>query len=178
MNTAEKTAKYLFATPEEMDEAGLAPAMREHLLRLRKGYVYWTSRPSLFDRQVIEFIESESGVSYRTAWEDVKIIKQLLGNMQDASQQYQRWLFQQRWEEAWDAARMSEHPARDMASLLATFARAARLDKPELSAPDYSQIVPETFEITADPEDAGFKRIPGIEEKARKMLSHWKTETN
>ncbi len=43
--------------------------------------------------------------------------------------------------------------------------------------PDYSMIVPQTFEMSPDVTVAGFKAIPGVEEKARKMLARYIKES-
>lgn len=170
---ATDTAKYLFATEEEMSEAKLSAAARERLMRLRSGYTFWTSRPTLFPRAVISFLEKEFKIPYRTAWADVHDIKMLLGNMQDEARQYREWQFYQRFEEAWQAARESKSPASEMGKLLAVYVKAAHLDRDEPQRADYAAIQPQQFVITADPADAGFKRIPNIEEKARRLLARY-----
>ena len=60
--------------------------------------------------------------------------------------------------------------------MTAAYSRGCQLDKDELQAPDYSVITPQTFVISADPGDAGFKRVPGIMEKARKLYAQYAQE--
>ena len=43
------------------------------------------------------------------------------------------------------------------------------LDQPDTAAPDYSQIKPQQFIISPDPSVGGFKVVPGILEKARRL---------
>lgn len=64
------------------------------------------------------------------------------------------------------------------AATLATLGKYTRLDAPEADRPDYSQIVPQQFDITADPAAAGFKRIPDIDRKIKRMLDRYITDTS
>ena len=63
------------------------------------------------------------------------------------------------------------------AKMLSTFARGAKIAKEENTAPEYGQIVPQQFTVTTDPSVAGFKRIPNIQEKARRLLQKYAAET-
>ena len=53
----------------------------------------------------------------------------------------------------------------------------AKIAKEENTAPEYGQIVPQQFTVTTDPSVAGFKRIPNIQEKARRLLQKYAAET-
>ena len=64
------------------------------------------------------------------------------------------------------------------AKVLAAFGKYTKLDKEKHEGPDYSMIVPQTFEISGDPEVAGFKKIPNVEEKARRIVAEFIQETD
>lgn len=172
----EKTMQLLFADEEELDAAAVPHPMRERLKRLRSGYTYWNSRPTLMERDIIKFIEQQFHLSYRTAWDDVRLIKMCLGNLNQCSREYKEWVFQQRFEEAWLEARKAQNSADAMAKLLAVYTKAQRLDRSEAIGPDYSTITPQPFEITGDVTVAGFDRIPNVEDKARKLLARYQKE--
>ncbi len=172
----DKTMRFLFADEAEMEEARIQMPMRERIRRLRSGYTYWNNRTTLMERDIIKYLQNQFRISYRQAWDDVRLIKMCLGNLSQCSRQYKEWVFQQRFEEAWLEARRSDHPAEAMARLLAVYTKAQRLDRSEVVGPDYSTITPQQFEITDDVTAAGFERIPGIEAKARKLLARYKSE--
>lgn len=171
-----RTARYLFATDEELSEAGFKRKEIDKMHRIRGAYAYWQSRPSMQEREVVAHVQQQCGVSYRVAWEDVTLCKMCLGNLSQCTKQYKEWLFYQRFEEAWGKAREEEHPARAMAALLSSYVKATRIDREEPQGPDYATIVPQQFVITASPEDAGFKPMPGAEEKARRLLAKYTAE--
>ena len=50
------------------------------------------------------------------------------------------------------------------------------LDHDETIGPDYSQIVPQQFELTTDPAVAGFERIPNVQERVRLLFKRFKKE--
>ena len=64
------------------------------------------------------------------------------------------------------------------ARVLAAYGKYTKLDKEKHEGPDYSMIVPQTFEISGDPEVAGFKKIPNVEEKAKKMVARFIQEAD
>ena len=63
--------------------------------------------------------------------------------------------------------------AQDSPTALGKF---TRLDHDESIGPDYSQIVPQQFELTSDPSVAGFERIPNVQERVRKLFDRFKKE--
>ncbi len=172
----ERTARHLFATDEELAELGFKRREIDKMHRIRGAYAFWQSRPSVGEKEVIAHVRATFEVSYRVAWEDVTLCKMCLGNLSQCTKQYKEWLFYQRFEEAWEKARAEETPARAMAALLSTYVKATRIDREEPQGPDYASIVPQQFVITADPEDAGFKAMPGAEEKAKKLLARYTRE--
>lgn len=168
----QRTQKFLFATKEEMDEAGLAANVQARLLRLRDIYNYWLNNPQLRDSVIIDELKTRYNIGTTVAYEDLRLIKICLGNLNQCTTDYYRYVFLQRCEEAFEMARKKDDP-KAFASALSAFGKYTKLDIPEGNVPDYSQIVPQQFEITADPEAAGFKRIPDLEKKVKKMLARY-----
>lgn len=69
-----------------------------------------------------------------------------------------------------------QEDAKAFAAVTATYLKGTQLDKEEHNAPDYSVIVPQRFTISADPSVAGFKVVPGILEKAKKLEARYVQE--
>ena len=63
-----------------------------------------------------------------------------------------------------------------MAKVLAALGKFTRLDHGEATGPDYSQIVPQQFEMTTDPTVAGFERIPNVQERVKLLLDRFSKE--
>lgn len=166
---------YLFASVEEMKAAGLQARIIDRLLRIRSIYTWWLQSPTLTDRDVVAEMIRRYAIKTRTAYDDLALIKTCLGSLNQCSQDYLRWVFLQRCQEGFEMARKKDDPSA-FAKVLTAYGKYSRLDRDEGLAPDYSAIVPQVFEISADPEDAGFKRIPDIEKKAEKMLRQFQRE--
>lgn len=70
----------------------------------------------------------------------------------------------------------SSNDASAFAKVLSALGKFTRLDHDESIGPDYSQIVPQQFELTSDPSVAGFERIPNVQERVRKLFDRFKKE--
>ena len=67
--------------------------------------------------------------------------------------------------------------ANAFAKVLSALGKFTRLDHDEDIGPDYSQIIPQQFELTSDPTEAGFQRIPNVNEKVRVLFARYKKES-
>ena len=165
---AERAQRYLLASVEEMQEAHLPGAVMSRMLRMREMYALWLQNPRFGDRDIVEALQRKYKIGLSQAYEDVRCIKICLGNLGRLTRDYDRYLFRQRCEEAWQMAR-EQGDVKAFAAVTAAYAKGTQLDKEDTAAPDYSAITPQAFTITADPAVAGFKVIPGIIDKARKL---------
>jgi len=168
----QRTQRFLFASKEEMEKEHIGEGLQRHILRLRDIYNYWLANPQLLDRHIVAEIKSRYKVSIAQAYQDLRLIKICLGNLNQCTTDYYRWVFLARAEEAFEMARKKDDP-KAFASVLSAFGKYARLDAPDAAAPDYSAIVPQQFTITSDPTVAGFKRIPNVEGKIRTLLARY-----
>lgn len=167
-----RTQEFLFSSVEEMDAAHLQKSTQEHILRLRSIYTYWLQNPQLKEISIVSELRRRYKLGETVAYEDLRLIKICLGNLNQCTTDYYRWVFLNRAEESFEMARQSGD-AKAFAATLATYGKYTRLDRDEGNVPDYSSIVPQDFTITSDPTVAGFKRIPNVEEKARKLLARY-----
>ena len=174
--TIERTQRFLFASEEEMNEANLSVNQQTRLLRLRDMYLYWLRHPSYSDKAIVSQLVMQYQISLSTAYEDVRLLKICLGNLGQVTRQWCQYVFMQRCEEGFAMARASGD-ANAFAKVLSALGKFTRLDHDEDIGPDYSQIIPQQFELTSDPSEAGFQRIPNVNEKVRVLFARYKKES-
>jgi hypothetical protein len=172
----DKVQRLLLAEESEIDAAGLKPGVKERIMRLREMYFYWIRNPRLNERQIVDVLRKQYELRLSQAYEDAQLLRICIGNIQQVTRQWSQWVFLQRCEEGFEMAR-KEGNINAFAKMLATFARGTKIAKEENTAPEYDQIVPQQFTVTTDPSVAGFRRIPNIHEKAKKLLQKYAAET-
>ena len=138
-------------------------------MRLRDIYFQCLKRPQMGDADIVALIRERYGIRQSQAYEDCAVLKVCIGNLQHATRQWYQWLFVQRCEEGFRMAR-EKNDANSFAKVLSALGKYTRLDREELSLPDYSQIVPLQLEITTDPTVAGFERIPDLKERYNRLM--------
>lgn len=168
----ERTQRFLFASEEEMREAHLTPSCRDRILRIRDMYSYWQRHPATPDKGIVAQLRQQYSIGLTQAYEDVRLLKICLGNLGQVTRQWCQYLFLQRCEEGFAMARASGD-ANAFAKVLAALGKFTRLDHGEATGPDYSQIVPQQFEMTTDPTVAGFERIPNVQERVKLLLDRF-----
>ena len=172
----DKVQRLLLAEESEIDAAGLKPGVKERIMRLREMYFYWIRNPRQNERQIVDVLRKQYALRLSQAYEDAQLLRICIGNIQQVTRQWSQWVFLQRCEEGFEMAR-KEGNINAFAKMLATFARGTKIAKEENTAPEYDQIVPQQFTVTTDPSVAGFRRIPNIHEKAKKLLQKYAAET-
>lgn len=170
-----RTQDFLFATPEEMQNAGLTEPQRKRIVRLREMYLFWLEHPTHHDRAIVAELRQRHNISTTQAYDDVRLVKLCIGNVNQVTKDYLRWKFIACCDEAIELARTKED-ASAYAKVLSAMVKGLGLDKEEMLRADYSQIVPQTFEITDNPEVLGMKRIPNLESKISAMLKKYAVE--
>lgn len=165
----EKIRTYLLASKEELENAKLSPMLQKRIIRLRDFYNYSLQYPRTTSRDLARMIQKKYDVSVTQSYEDVRLIDACIGLINKRTRDFDRDRVRQWCEEAIELAR-KKGDAKSFASVISVYVKGTNLDKDETTRPDYASIVPQTFVFCSDPEAAGFKRIPGILEKAKKMM--------
>lgn len=160
---------YLFADVTKMTADGVPEATQKRMLRLRDIYAQWLRYPQTTEGELVAMLKEKHDIGRSVAYEDVKVVKWCIGSMNQHSIDFERWLFVQRTEIAWQRA-VEKDNLKAMNTILATRAKYMRLDREEGTAPDYSTITPPFVEISGDVSVAGFTPIPDAEERAKKLL--------
>lgn len=169
----DKVHKFLFSSEEEMRAAGIKKELIGRIFRLRAVYTYWVAYPQLPEREVVRQIMERYQLGKSMAYEDVRLIKICLGNLNQCTQDYYRWLFLARTEEAFQMAR-DNNDARAFAVALNSLGKYTQLDKQQEDKPDYSAIIPQNFEITNDPTVIGYEKVEGLDAKIATTLAKYK----
>ena len=170
-----RTQDFLFASEEEMEKAHVPSDVRQRLYRLRDMYSYWLRNPKQGDRHILAEIKRRNCLGDTQAYEDLRLLKLCLGNLQQMTRDWYQYLFIARCEEGFQMAR-DKGDAGAFAKVLASLGKFTRLDHEQLTGPDYSQIIPQQFEITSDPSVAGFQRIPNVLQLTQQLEKRFKKE--
>lgn len=172
----EVTKRHLFDSVDQMQEAGLSAPMQSRLLRLRDVYTYWMQYPLTPDRDIAQRLMHDHGVQRTQAYQDIRIIKAVLGDIHKTTKEYHRYKFLQMIEESYNMAKES-NDARTMVAAADKYAKYTQLDKEDLLDRGFDKIPIQPFKPTDDPSVAGFKPIPNIREKIQaKIRSYWSEE--
>lgn len=165
--------QYLFHDVTKMVAAGVPQVTAEHIVRLRDIYNHWLSFPSKKDAEMVLYIQNSSGVGRSQSYEDLKIVKALLGNFQKTTQDYHRYRFLEMIKRAYDKAE-AIGDTRSMVAAADKYAKYTRLDKDDEREARYDKIQRQPFKFTDDPSVIGIKPVPNIREKIKaKKEQYW-----
>lgn len=171
----EVAENHLFSDRDKMKAAGLPVATIDHLIRLRDIYNYWISFPSKKDRDIVAQLKARYGIGDSQARTDLRLVKVLLGNLEQTTKQYNRYRFTVMINRAYDKAdQMNNVDA--MVKAAAQFAKYNNLDKEDERANVLDKLVPMSLRFTDDPEVIGLPRVPNAREKVKAMKERYWTE--
>lgn len=171
--TIDVCEKYLFADINEMTADGIPELIQQRLIRLRDMYNYWLQFPRKKDLEIVGELERRYQVGKSTAYEDIRIIKRLLGDLAKTTKDYHRYKFCQMIDETFDMAKRIKD-ARAMGAAANYYGKYTQLDKEDILDKGYDKIVVQPFEPTDDPTVLGIKPIPNIREKIKsKIQQYW-----
>ena len=162
--TIDIAQKYLFADAQEMTDAGIPELIQQRLIRLRDMYNFWLSFPSKKDLEIVGELENRYKIGKSTAYEDVRIIKRVLGDLAKTTKDYHRYKFCNMIDESFAMAKRMKD-ARAMASAANFYAKYTQLDKEDILDKGYDKIIVQPFEPTDDPTVLGIKAIPNVREQ-------------
>lgn len=165
--------RHLFTSTDEMTKVGIPVATQQHLIRLRDMYNHWLAFPKKKDREIVAELKHRYNLQSTQAYDDLRLIKILLGNLQEASKQYHRYRFLEMITESYDMARTLKD-TRSMVAAADKYAKYMQLDKEDERNPRYDLIPIQPFEPTDDPTVIGIKPVADIREKIRrKKEQYW-----
>lgn len=169
--TLEICRKYLFANPED----GLPDQVRDRVIRIRQAYTHWYEFPMLSETEIRDFIMRNGAVESSQAYQDIQVLKILLGDIKNAGKEWHRHRVISMVMEAFDLAK-ELHDPKAMIMAADKLGKYTRLDKEDAVSMPWDEIIPLPVEPTNDPRVLGLKPIPDIKGKIQKMLEKYGAE--
>lgn len=173
--TLELCRVHLFDDVDKMRENKLSQQAIDRISRLRAAFTLWNSYPLKKDAEIRDYIMRFSGVNKTAAYEDIQILKILLGDFAEAPKAYRRFQFNAMVEETYEMAKRRKDP-KAMAAISATHGKYNQLDKEDAEKIPWDEIVVQPFEPTSDPTVIGIKPIANIREKIAAMKKKYMSD--
>lgn len=167
--TLDVALEHLFSSIDEMQNAHIPEIIQKRILRIRDLYTFWLNYPNTKDVDIVRELRKRYGISQNIAYQDLRIIKTLLGEINKSSRDFYRYKFNKMIERAFEVADR-KGDAKAMAAASAAYGKFNKLDKEDPQDLGYDKIIPQNFEITDDPTILGYKKIPDVKERINKII--------
>ena len=162
--------KYLYA------DVNLIPVVNANRVkRIRAAYTMWYEYPTKTESDIRKFLMDEFEIHKTAAYQDIEIIKVLLGDIQNGKKEWIRYRINAMFDAAFKLAEEQKDP-KAMALAAGKIGKYNQLDKPDANELPFDEIAVQQFEPTDDPTVLGLKKDPEIREKKRKMLEKYHSE--
>lgn len=164
--------RYLPMSDDELMEVkGFNPSILPRLHRLRAAYSYWLSYPTKLDTEIVQYLMAiDTGgkkISKIQAYDDLRILQNIIGNMQRASRDF--WRFRINSELDADIRRArAAGDFRSVAALHKVRVQNNRTDKDNEVEMEYDKIPVMQIVWTGDPAVLGIEGAKS-EEETRKL---------
>ena len=155
-------SRYIVMNDDELREEHIGNNILQRLHRLRGLYAYWLQFPDKYERDILQQDMALFGVGRAQAYDDVRLVQILLGNMQQATRNFMRWKINQDLEADLKAARRSGD-YRAVASLEKVRVLNNRTDKEDEPETNYDRIPLFGVVFTSNPKALN---IPGYDNEA------------
>lgn len=159
---------HLFTDPSELIRLGIPDIIQARIMRLRNVFTYWNTNVNLCDREIVEYMMYDLDVSQSTAYEDIRIVKEMLGDINAAKKSYHRYRFNQMITDLIIKAK-EDGDNKTVERAIATYARYNMLEQPDEKDIPYDEIVVQPFDITDDPSTLGIKKIVNIKDTISRL---------
>ena len=173
---ADAAQQYLFTDRDKMIRSGGPEATINHIIRIRDVYSYWLQFPQKKDREIVCELMRRGNIQRSAAYEDLRLIKQLLGDLNKVSKDYARYRFLQMVERAYEVAENSGD-ARSMVAAADKLGKYMGLAEADEVDKGYDKIPVQIFAVTDNPEVIGLKRLPNARDRIKEMKQkYWNEE--
>lgn len=110
-------SRYVTLDDAELRQLRVAEGVLLRLHRIRGMYAYWLQFPSKVDNDLVQYDMAMFKVSRSLAYEDLHLVKVLLGNLQQTTKEFMRWKINKSLEQDIAAARVPATSGRWLRSL-------------------------------------------------------------
>lgn len=153
-------SKYIVMNDDELGTLPINPALIQRVHRLRGLYAYWLQFPDKFERDLVQQDIALFGVGRAQAYDDVCLVRVILGNMQQATRNFMRWKINQDLEADLKAARR-QGDYRSVAALEKARILNNRTDKEDEPDTNYDRIPLFGVIMTSNPSALNIKGYAG-----------------
>jgi len=165
----EKVQLYLF---DEEDKIPYYHKFTSQELKIKARYAnvfaFWIDKPALSEKKIINYMITELGLKKTQAYHDLHQVKILLGNVRNATKEWQRYKVISMIDRAYEIAEAKLN-AKDILMAADKLGKYTQLDKEDIQRLPYDEIVPQNWEITGDVKVMGLEPIENLENKQKKM---------
>ena len=160
--TLDLCRQHLYSDVDKM--AAVPVNVRERILRIRSGYTLWNEYPSKKDKEIAIFLMQQCNIEKSTAYDDVRLIKDLLGSINKQSKDWHLYQVNAWIDEAVGMARIKKNEDAIIKAAKVKVS-ANQLDKTDETEFPWEDLKVQSFEMTSDPSVIGLKKIPNLKEK-------------
>lgn len=122
--------------------------------RLRELSAYWRQYPQTSPKELVSRCMQLFHVGKSQAYDDIHLLKILIGNLEATTKEFARWRVNQMIEEDRQAARR-DGDWRAVASMQKNYILNNQTDRPDTPDMAFDRIIPKELEPSDDPRDAG-----------------------
>jgi hypothetical protein len=166
-NTLELCRVHLFDNRDDLQKQAIPEMLIERIIRMRSAYMLWLEHPRKKDAEIRDHLLNFS-INKSQAYEDIQILKLLLGDMTETSKAFHRFKFNSMIQNAYDLAERKKD-AKSMVAASAQYAKYNQLDREDAFRIPWDEIIPQRFEPSSDPTVIGIKPVAGIQDKIRAL---------
>lgn len=168
----EDYSMYITLSDDELFERRIAQTVIERIHRLRGLYAYWLHFPQKFDQDIVQYDMAMFKVGKSQAYDDLHLVRLILGNLQQASKDFMRWKINQDLEQDLKAARRAgDH--RSVAAIEKNRIINNRTDKEDELELEFDKIIPQQFVPVDDPTVLGIKKLPDLRNRIRMLVKKY-----
>lgn len=168
---------YLSQDSCELREQHVPDATILRVERLRELAAYWRSYPSTSPKELVSRCAQRFKVSQSQAYDDIRLLKVLVGNLEATTKEFARWRANQMIEEDRLAARR-DGEWKAVASMQKNYILNNQTDKPDTPDMAFDKIVPLQIEPTDDPSVLGIKVPKNLRQLRDKLIRKYSKEDN
>jgi hypothetical protein len=171
--TLELCRRHLYDDVDKLKH--LAENVRSRLLRIRSGYTLWNEFPRKKQKEIAQHIMQMYGVQKSVAYDDIRLIQDLLGSINRSSKDWHLYQFNMRINRAYEIAE-NKNDSDAMTKAMNVYGKYNQLDKDDPTEFPWDEIRPQNFEITSDPSVIGIKPIPNLKDKIAKLYAKYQED--
>lgn len=165
-------SEYLPVSSDELREQLVPEDTIQRIERLRELSSYWRSYPSTSPKELVTRCMQIFHVGKSQAYDDIHILKILIGNLEATTKVFARWRVNQMIEEDRQAARR-DGDWRAVASMQKNYILNNQTDKPDTPDMAFDKIVPLQIEPTDDPSVLGIKAPKNLRARRDKLIKQF-----